>query len=104
MNRTLDDDDLDSFADTLVGRLASFDRETLAAAKAQVNRFGMRRQLPELQSSNDMFFSALALPRAQARRAKVRSIGYGLRSDFELNFGRYLPAFGRADDEAHSLK
>ena len=40
VNRTLDDDDLDSFVDTLVRRLASFDREALGAAKAQVNRFG----------------------------------------------------------------
>ena len=46
-----------------------------------------------------MFFSALALPGAQPRRAKVRSIGYGVPSDFELNFGRYLPRFGRADDD-----
>jgi hypothetical protein len=38
------------------------------------------------------------LPRAQTRRAKIRNIGYGVPSDFELNFGRYLPAFGRADD------
>ena len=40
VNRTLDDGDLDSFVDTLVRRLASFDRETLAAAKAQLDRFG----------------------------------------------------------------
>ena len=40
VNRTLDDGDLDSFVDTLVRRLASFERETLGAAKAQVNRFG----------------------------------------------------------------
>jgi hypothetical protein len=46
-----------------------------------------------------MFFSTLAWPSAQARRAKIRSIGYGLPSDFELNFGRYLPALGRADDD-----
>jgi hypothetical protein len=46
-----------------------------------------------------MFFSTLALPSAQARRAKVRSIGYGLPSDFELNFGRCLPALGRADGD-----
>jgi hypothetical protein len=46
-----------------------------------------------------MFFSTLASPSAQARRTKVRSIGYGLPSDFELNFGRYLPALGRADDD-----
>jgi hypothetical protein len=40
-----------------------------------------------------------ALPGAQARRAKVRNIGYGVRSDFELNFGRYLPSFGPAADD-----
>jgi enoyl-CoA hydratase/carnithine racemase len=98
VNRTLDDDDLDSFVDALVGRLASFDRETLAAAKAQINRFGVPTAA-ELRSSNDMIFSILAWPSAQARRAKIRDIGYGVRSDFELNFGRYLPAFGRADDD-----
>jgi enoyl-CoA hydratase/carnithine racemase len=98
VNRTLDDDDLDSFVDTLVRRLTSFDRETLAAAKSQVNRFGMPT-VGELQSSNDMFFSTLATPSAQARRGKIRSIGYGLPSDFELNFGRHLPALGRADDD-----
>ena len=97
VNRTLDDDDLDSFVDTLVRRLTSFDRETLAAAKAQVNRFGTPTAA-ELQSSNDLFFPLLALPSAQARRAKVRNIGYGVRSDFELNFGGYLPSFGGTDD------
>ena len=95
VNRTLDDDDLDSFVDTLVRRLASFDRETLAAAKTQINRFGTPTA-SELQSSNEKIFPMLALPDAQARRAKLRNIGYGVRSDFELNFGRYLPLFGRA--------
>ena len=98
VNRTLDDANLDSFVDALGRRLASFDRETLAAAKAQVNRFGTPTAA-ELQSSIDLFFPLLALPGAQARRAKVRSIGYGVPSDFELNFGRYLPTFGRADDD-----
>ena len=98
VNRTLDDGDLDSFVDTLVRRLASFGRETLGAAKAQINRFGMPTAA-ELQSSNEMIFPMLALPDAQSRRVKLRGIGYGDRSDFELNFGRYLPGFGRADDE-----
>jgi enoyl-CoA hydratase/carnithine racemase len=98
VNRAVDDDDLDSFVDSLVRRLASFDRETLAAAKSQINRFGMPTAA-ELQSSNDLFFPLLALPGAQARRAKVRNAGYGVRSDFELNFGRYLPEFGRSDDD-----
>src|ERR1700720_3554263 len=99
VNRTLDDSDLDSFVDTLAGRLASFDRETLSAAKAQINRFGTP-SAAEIQSSIDLFFPLLALPTAQARRAKIRDIGYGVPSDFELNFGRYLPSFGQADDDA----
>ena len=98
VNRALDDDKLDSFVDALAARLASFDRETLAAAKAQLNRFGMPTAR-ELQSSNDMIFPLLALPDAQARRAKIRNIGYGVRSDFELNFGRYLTEFGRSDKD-----
>jgi enoyl-CoA hydratase/carnithine racemase len=96
VNRTLDDDDLDSFVDTLVRRLASFDREVLAAAKAQINRFGTPTAT-ELQSSNNMIFPMLTWPDAQARRAKIRNIGYGVRSDFELNFGRHLPSLGQAD-------
>jgi enoyl-CoA hydratase/carnithine racemase len=98
VNRTVDDDDLDPFVDALAGRLASFDREVLTAAKAQINRFGMPTAA-ELQSSNDMIWSMLALPSAQVRRAKLRGIGYGVPSDFELNFGRYLPALGRPDDD-----
>src|ERR1700722_18178674 len=98
VNRTLDDDDLDSFVDALVLRLASFDREVLAAAKAQINRFGTPTAT-ELQSSNDMIFQMLTLPAAQARRAKIRDVGYGVPSDFELNFGRYLPSFGQADED-----
>ena len=98
VNRTVEDADLDSFVDTLARRLASFDRKTLASAKAQVNRFGTPTPA-ELQSSNDMIFPMLAWPDAQARRGKLRNIGYGVRSDFELNFGRYLPGFGRADED-----
>jgi enoyl-CoA hydratase/carnithine racemase len=98
VNRTLDDDELDSFVELLGRRLASFDQETLAAAKAQVSRFGTPTA-DELQSSNDLFFPTLASPGAQARRAKIRGIGYGVASDFELNFGRYLPELGLADGE-----
>ena len=98
VNRTLDDDELDPFVDALVRRLASFDREVIAAAKAQINRFGMPTAV-ELQSSNDMIFPMLTWPSAQARRAKLRGIGYGVSSDFELNFGRHLPGFGRTDGD-----
>ena len=51
VNHALDDNNLDSFVDALVRRLASFDRETLAAAKAQITRFGTPAAA-ELKSSN----------------------------------------------------
>jgi enoyl-CoA hydratase/carnithine racemase len=98
VNRTLDDANLDSFVDALIRRLASFDRETLGAAKTQINRFGTPTAA-ELQSSSDLFFPLLGLPGAQARRAKIRAIGYGVPSDFELNFGRDLPELGTEDQE-----
>ena len=97
VNRALDDKDLDSFVDALARRLASFGGKTLATAKAQINRFGIPAAA-ELQSSNDMIFPMLAWSDAQTRRVKLRGIGYGVRSDFELNFGQWLPSFGRADD------
>ena len=103
VNRTLDDDELDSFVDTLARRLASFDREVLAAAKAQLNRFGTPTAT-ELQSSNDKIFPMLTWPSARARRAKLSGIGYGIRSDFELNFGRYLPGFGGADGDVTNTR
>jgi enoyl-CoA hydratase/carnithine racemase len=102
VNRTLDDDALDSFVDALTRRLASFDREVLGAAKAQINRFGTPTAA-ELQSSNDMIFPMLALPNTQARRDRIRNIGYGVPSDFELNFGMYLPTFGRVDDDEPNM-
>jgi hypothetical protein len=81
VTRTLNYDDLDSFVDALAWRLAGFDLEALAAA----------RPCSSQPSSS-----------AQARRAKVRGIGYGVPSGFELNFGWYLPAFGRADDHTNT--
>jgi enoyl-CoA hydratase/carnithine racemase len=103
VNRTLDDANLDSFVDTLAQRLASFDREVLAAAKAQINRFGTPTAA-ELQSSNNMIFPMLTWTSAQARRAKLPGFGYGVRSDFELNFGRYLSAFGGADGDGTNMR
>jgi hypothetical protein len=68
------------------------------AEPTQVNRFG-RPTAAEIQSSIDLFFPLLALPGAQARRAKIGNLGYGVPSDFELKLGRYLPGFGQADGD-----
>ena len=62
VNRTVDDDGLNLFVDTLVRRLVSFDRETLAAAKGQINRFGCR-QPPSFSRATTFFFRTASLAR-----------------------------------------
>jgi enoyl-CoA hydratase/carnithine racemase len=91
VNRTLDDGALDAFVDELAARLASFEREALGAIKSQINRAGVPNG-EEMESSNRLFSAALSWPNAQSRRAKIHNLGYGVRSEFELNFGRFLPS------------
>jgi hypothetical protein len=50
-------------------------------------------------SSRATTSSSQPWPRPVRRRAVPRSAVYGVPSDFELNFGRYLPTLGRADDD-----
>ena len=90
MNRALADDELDSFVDTLVGRWVCSTVKRWARSKPRSIGSG-HRTAAEIQSSTDIFFSALGWPGQQARRARVRTMGYGVRSDFELNFGKHLP-------------
>ena len=102
VNRALDDDDLDAFVDKLAARLATFDRQALGAVKAQINRVGVPTGA-EVESSNQMFFAALAWPGPMTRRAKLAEMGgYGARSDLELNFGRFLPSLGPVSAETFS--
>ena len=93
INRAIDDAKLDEYVEAFTSRIASFDKRTLQAAKGLISRDG----LPEgrdLEASNRMFFQSLTWPGAQIRRTKVRTLGYGQRTDFELNFGRALKSLG----------
>ena len=83
--------------------MIDFPPRSASRGQAQINRFGTPTAT-ELQSSNDMIFPMLTWPSAQARRGKLRGLGYGIRSDFELNFGRYLPAFGGADRDGTNTR
>src|SRR5215472_6990840 len=89
INRAIPDAQFETWVDALARRIASFDRQALAAAKAQVNR----HTLPEpkdQQESQELFFSALAWHGYQQRAPQLRSNGIGQRGDFELRFGEHL--------------
>ncbi|UGB45440.1 enoyl-CoA hydratase/isomerase family protein [Frateuria edaphi] len=89
INRTIDDDTLDAFVDGLARRLATFDRDTLAALKAQINRVGVPTGA-DFEASNTIFWEALSSSASRARRSKLDRLGYGTQSSFELDFGRRL--------------
>lgn len=93
INRAFPDAELDGAVDGLARRLASFDRAGLGAVKTQVNRVGLP-SAAEFESTSQMFWDMLKQPNAAARRAKFRTLGYGARSDFELNFGRRVAELG----------
>ncbi len=91
VNRAVDDDALDGFVEALAERIATLDGKLLGTLKAQISRFGVP-SAAEFEDSNALFWSYLASDEAKARLSSLPALGYGWRSDFELNFARYLPA------------
>ncbi|HTR10202.1 MAG TPA: hypothetical protein VMJ11_26810 [Paraburkholderia sp.] len=51
-----------------------------------------------LHAERILFFPALASSNGQAHRARLRGLAYGVPSDFEMNFGRYLPSLAGDGD------
>ena len=82
VNRSLPDEELDGFVDALARRIASFDRQALAAAKNLVNQVS----LPPADRLLDAFTSfgaALTWPEAQQRIQAVVERGLQRDANFE---------------------
>ena len=90
VTRTLPDAELDAFVEKLAARLASFDRQALAASKAQINRASLPPQ-SDLLAAYGEYVGSLSWPGFQARIA-----GFGQRIsesglvEIELNLGSYI--------------
>jgi enoyl-CoA hydratase/carnithine racemase len=89
INRAINDAELDAFVESFALRIASFDKQALTAGKRLLNRNGIPRG-DEIVASNRTFFEAVTWSGAQARQAKLPQLGYGQRTQFELNFGKAL--------------
>jgi enoyl-CoA hydratase/carnithine racemase len=89
VTRTLPDTELDAFIDATVTRLASFDRQTLATAKAMIGRATLPPDA-DLIASYGAFVDTLTgpalLPRAMALGALAADKGL----DVEYQLGEYL--------------
>ena len=89
ITRALPDHELDDFVDAIVGRLASFDRTSLAAAKAQINRATLPPDA-DLVAAYGEFARSLTLPGFLARAAGTQAILERAGIDFEYRLGEYI--------------
>ena len=90
VTRALPDAELDGFVEKLAARLASFDKQALAAGKAQINRASLPPQ-GDLLAAYGEYVGSLSWPGFQARMP-----GFGQRIaekglvEIELNLGAYI--------------
>jgi hypothetical protein len=89
VTRALPDDELDEFVESIVARLASFDRTSLASAKAMVNRASLPPEA-DLAVAYGEFAHSLTLPGflARAEGAALPAGGAGVEIQYRL--GEYL--------------
>lgn len=89
VTRALPDADLDGFVDTMAARLASFDRTSLASAKAMVNRASLPPDA-DLVTAYGEFAHSLTLPGFLARIAGSEALVAQVGLDFEYKLGEYI--------------
>ena len=94
VNRTVPDDELDAFVDGLARRIASFDKESLAAVKQQVNRHTLP-SVDDLKDSYDIYMSSFRWPGSQRRLPVAQAAGRNQPGDYETRLGYHL---GRQPD------
>ncbi|MBT2323696.1 enoyl-CoA hydratase/isomerase family protein [Variovorax paradoxus] len=98
VTRALPDTELDGFVDAMAARLASFDKTSLATAKAMVNRATLPPEADLVAAFHD-FAKSLTLPGFTARAAASKVMSAEEFVDFELNMGEYI---GIANQKASS--
>ena len=89
INRAVPDSELDGLVDTLARRIASFDSESIAAVKQQVNRYTLP-SADDIKSSYDIYFASFGWPGSKRRLPAATAAGRNKAGDYELRLGYYL--------------
>ena len=89
ITRALPDAELDDFVDTIAARLASFDRTSLASAKAMVNRASLPPDA-DLVTAYGEYAHSMTLPGYLSRAASAEALVPQLGLDFEYRMGEYI--------------
>jgi enoyl-CoA hydratase/carnithine racemase len=93
VNRSLPDAELDDFVDKLATRIASFDKEAIAATKALVNVASLPAD-SEILPEWDAFLASLGRSAAQERIRKLMERGFHRPGDVERRLGHYVGQLG----------
>lgn len=90
VTRALPDSELDSFVEALVDRLSGFDKQSLAGAKAQVNRATLPPDTDVLAAYGE-YSQSLAWPGFRARRPRMGKLAaeHGP-AELELRLGHFI--------------
>ena len=89
VNRTVDDAELDSLVETLARRIASYDKESIAAVKQQINRHTLPSP-QDMMSSLEIYLSSFQWPGSQRRLAAATAAGRNQPGDYEMRLGYHL--------------
>lgn len=88
VNRSLPDNELDKFVDTLATRISGFDRQAIADTKRLVD-FASLPSDPEIGAGWDAFITSVQRPAAQANIKKLMEMGLQTNPDIEGRLGYY---------------
>ena len=93
VNRSLPDGELDDFVDRLAKRIASFDKQAIAATKHLVNIASLPAN-SEISPEWEAFLNSLGRPASQERIKKLMDRGFHKPGDVENRLGYYVGQLG----------
>jgi enoyl-CoA hydratase/carnithine racemase len=93
VNRALPDAELDGFVDALARRIASFDKQAIAATKHLVDIASLPSDA-EIAPEWDAFIAAVQRPAAKARIKALMAHGFHQPGDAENRLGHYVGQVG----------
>jgi len=93
VNRSLPDAELDGFVDALARRIASFDKQAIAATKHLVDVASLPSDA-EIAPEWDAFIDAVQRPAAKARLKALMAHGFHKPGDAETRLGHYVGQLG----------
>jgi enoyl-CoA hydratase/carnithine racemase len=99
VNRSLPDNQLDTFVDALAERISSFDKQALAETKRLVNLNSLPSD-EEIVPEWEAFVAALGRPAAQARIRTLFERGFHKPGDVETRLGYHVGLLGLVATEA----